>query len=247
MASLASMLAGGAAGGLIWRSTFVVAGLIGLVEAVSFAWLRRGADALPSRILRHLDPVLYTTMVVVAFVPSAAFALTPLQLAGMATGGVFLVGLCFVWLAFAEPQDGGTGRPRPPPPPIPCLSRQGLSRPDPTPGPPSRSPPPRAWLMARTAALPGGASIAVPPLAEAAWAPGTDRRDRAGAEARSGERGKMSAPGRVSSAAEDGVPLGGQTTAGVVRTGSAEQHDGCHEADRGGALPTRAYPTGLRR
>ena len=106
MASLASMLAGGAAGGLIWRSTFVVAGLIGLVEAVSFVRLRRGADALPSKILRSLDPVLYATMVVVAFVPPGTSTLTPLQLAGMATGGVFLVGLCFVWLAFAEPQDG---------------------------------------------------------------------------------------------------------------------------------------------
>ncbi len=105
MASLASMLAGGVAGGSIWRSTFVVTGLIGLVEAVSFLRLRREAVALPSRILRSLDPVLYAAMVVVAFVPPGSHALTPLQLAGMATGGVFLVGLCFVWLAFAEPQD----------------------------------------------------------------------------------------------------------------------------------------------
>jgi hypothetical protein len=104
MASLASMLAGDVAGGLIWRATFVMAGLTGLVEAVTFVRLRGGVDALPSRILRSLDPVLYATMVVVAFVPRGTFALTPLQLAGMATGGVFLVGLCFVWLAFAEPQ-----------------------------------------------------------------------------------------------------------------------------------------------
>ena len=105
MASLASMLAGGVGGGVIWRTTFVIAGLIGVVEAVSFLRLRGGADALPSRILRSVDPVLYATMVVVAFVPRGTFALTPLQLAGMGTGGVFLVGLCFVWLAFAEPHD----------------------------------------------------------------------------------------------------------------------------------------------
>jgi hypothetical protein len=110
MASLASMLAAGVAGGFIWRSTFVVTGLIGLVEAVSFLRLRLEAVALPSRILRSLDPVLYAAMVVVACVPPGLHALTPLQLAGMATGGVFLVGLCFMWLAFAEPQDGGGNR-----------------------------------------------------------------------------------------------------------------------------------------
>jgi len=114
MASLASMLAGQVAGGLIWRTTFVAAGLIGVVEAVLFVRLQRGVDALPSRILRSVDPVLYATMVVVAFVPQGTFAITPLQLAGMATGGVFLVGLCFVWLAFAEPQDGRIPTDQPP-------------------------------------------------------------------------------------------------------------------------------------
>ena len=68
-ASLASMLAGTFAGGLIWRTTFVLAGLIGLVESVFFVRLRRGVDALPSRILRSLDPLLYATMVVVAVLP----------------------------------------------------------------------------------------------------------------------------------------------------------------------------------
>jgi hypothetical protein len=110
-ASLASMLAGGAAGGLIWRMTFVVAGLIGAAEAVSFVRRRRGVDALPSRLLSSLDPLLYAAMMAVAFVPPGTFALTPLQLAGMATGAIFLVGLCYVWLAFAEPQDSeGLGK-----------------------------------------------------------------------------------------------------------------------------------------
>ena len=104
MASLASMLAGGVGGGIIWKITFVIAGLIGVAEAVSFLRLKGGVDALPSKVLRSVDPLLYAAMVVVAFVPRGTFALTPLQLAGMATGAVFLVGLCFVWLAFAEPE-----------------------------------------------------------------------------------------------------------------------------------------------
>ena len=32
------------------------------------------------------------------------FALTPLQLEGLATGALFTLGLCYVWLAFAERQ-----------------------------------------------------------------------------------------------------------------------------------------------
>jgi hypothetical protein len=105
MASLASMLAGGVGGGIIWKVTFVIAGLIGVAEAVSFLRLKGGVDSLPSKVLRSVDPLLYAAMVVVVFVPRGTFALTPLQLAGMATGGLFLIGLCFVWLAFAEPQD----------------------------------------------------------------------------------------------------------------------------------------------
>ncbi len=107
MASLASMLAAGTINGLIWRATFLAAGLIGLTEAVTFMRRSTRFNTLPSKVLRGLDPVLYAAMAAVALVPRGTFALTPLQLAGMATGGVFLVGLCFVWLAFAEPQDGG--------------------------------------------------------------------------------------------------------------------------------------------
>src|SRR3954462_13720225 len=106
MASLASMLAGGTAGG-IWRTTFVVAGLIGCAEAVSFLRAANGRTALFGRLLSVLDPVLYALMVAVALVPPDAFAIPPLQLAGMVTGSLFLVGLCFVWLAFAERQKAG--------------------------------------------------------------------------------------------------------------------------------------------
>jgi hypothetical protein len=104
MASLASMLAAGT-GGLIWRITFVAVGLAGLVEAVSF--LRTPVLPRPglSRMLCALDPVLYASMLAVAIVPKDAFSLPPLQLAGMATGSVFLVGLCHVWLAFTERRE----------------------------------------------------------------------------------------------------------------------------------------------
>jgi len=114
MASLASMLAVGTTNGLIWRTTFLVAGLIGFAEAVSFMRRQKRSDALSSRILRSVDPALYAAMGAVAFVPRNTFSLTPLQLAGMATGGVFLVGLCFVWLAFAEPPEGKDRTAQPP-------------------------------------------------------------------------------------------------------------------------------------
>jgi hypothetical protein len=68
-------------------------------------------------------------MVAVAFVPQGSFAVTPLQLAGMATGGVFLVGLCFVWLAFAEPQDGNrTAQPPTADDPVPVPPRPEPTR-----------------------------------------------------------------------------------------------------------------------
>jgi hypothetical protein len=139
MASLASMLGAGNAGGLLWRITFVVAGLIGFVEAASYVRDPEGSKALANRALRTFDPVLYATMIAVAFVPPGIFALTPLQLAGMATGGLFLIGLCFVWLAFAEPQNDAAEDPGDRAPlPIPRPSRQSLTRPDPASEPPRR-------------------------------------------------------------------------------------------------------------
>lgn len=104
MASLASMLAAGTSGS-IWRITFVAVGLVGLVEAVSF--LRTAVLPRPrsSRILCVLDPVLYALMGAVALAPKEAFGVPRLHLAGMAAGLVFLVGLCHVWLAFAERRE----------------------------------------------------------------------------------------------------------------------------------------------
>lgn len=89
-------------GGLMWRTVFVIGGLVGLVESVSY--LRdRGAQALPGRTLRLLDPVWYALMIVAALLPAGLFVLAPLQIEGIATGLLFLSGLCSVWLAFAEP------------------------------------------------------------------------------------------------------------------------------------------------
>jgi hypothetical protein len=107
-ASMASVLASGAAGGLVWRTTFVLAGLLGTAEAVSFLRRPKPAVGRSSRVLWALDPVLYAAMVVVAFTPRGASALTPLQLAGTVTGALFLTGLCSIWVALAEPPDVAT-------------------------------------------------------------------------------------------------------------------------------------------
>jgi hypothetical protein len=48
--------------------------------------------------------------VVVAFVPRSVGALTPLQMEGVLTGLLFLTGLCYVWLAFAERERAGPSR-----------------------------------------------------------------------------------------------------------------------------------------
>ena len=102
MASLAAMLAAGMPGGLLWRVAFAVGGLVGLCEAISFLSAPGGPRALAGRTLQALDPALYIFMIGAAFVPAGSFVLTPLQIEGMATGSLFMVGMCFVWLAFAE-------------------------------------------------------------------------------------------------------------------------------------------------
>lgn len=106
-----SLLTGVGDGGVLWRTTFVIGGGIGLIEAL--ACLRAGA--LPhGRIhaaLSQLDPALYLAVIVAAFVPPRTVALTPLQIEGMTTGLLFVSGLCSAWLAFAEREVPG-----PPPP-----------------------------------------------------------------------------------------------------------------------------------
>ena len=104
MASLAAMLGAGMPGGLLWRGAFAVGGLVGLGEALLFLSAPGGPRALAGRTLRTLDPALYTFMIGAAFVPAGTFVLTPLQIEGMATGSLFMVGMCFVWWPSPRPR-----------------------------------------------------------------------------------------------------------------------------------------------
>lgn len=102
MASLASMLGVGTGGGVMWRIVFAIAGLVGLFESLSFLRAADGPTALVGQTLRAMDPGLYMLMIAAAFVRPGTFTLTPLQIEGMVTGTLFVLGLCYVWLAFAE-------------------------------------------------------------------------------------------------------------------------------------------------
>ncbi|HEY2724393.1 MAG TPA: hypothetical protein VGI84_06880 [Pseudonocardiaceae bacterium] len=99
---LGALLSTSADGGLMWRTVFVIGGLVGLVESVS-SLRDRGARALPGLTLQLLDPVWYALMIVAALLPAGLFVLAPLQIEGIATGLLFLSGLCSVWMAFVEP------------------------------------------------------------------------------------------------------------------------------------------------
>ena len=100
---LASLLASVNDGGLIWRITFMLGGLIGLVESVRY--LQHGGGQVGRITVRKLsvvDPLLYALVVAAAFVPPGATRLTPLQIEGIVTGLLFVSGLCGVWLAVSE-------------------------------------------------------------------------------------------------------------------------------------------------
>ena len=87
---LASLLASANDGGLIWRITFVLGGLIGLVESVRY--LQHGGDPsghIGTRTLALIDPLLYALVAAAAFIPPGATRLTPLQIEGIVTGLVF--------------------------------------------------------------------------------------------------------------------------------------------------------------
>jgi hypothetical protein len=104
LAGLIAVLSAGVAGGLIWRFAFLAVGFIGLVEAVGFLRAPDGPVALSGRTLRVLDLPVYLAIMAGTLVQPGEFALTPLQLEGLATGALFTLGLCYVWLAFAERQ-----------------------------------------------------------------------------------------------------------------------------------------------
>jgi hypothetical protein len=98
---LASLLGSAGNGGLVWRVTFVLGGLVGFVESVRFL-LRGAARPAAIRRLALVDPLLYLVVVTVAFLPAGTLAVTPLQAEGMATGLVFVTGLVGVWIALSE-------------------------------------------------------------------------------------------------------------------------------------------------
>ena len=104
VASLVALLGAGTAGGAIWRVAFVVAGLLGFIESIRFLRAPDGPKALAGRTLRALDPFLYLLVIAGAFVPPDTLVVSPLQFEGFVNGALFVVGLCYVWLAFSERQ-----------------------------------------------------------------------------------------------------------------------------------------------
>jgi hypothetical protein len=98
---LASLL-GGSGAGLIWRVSFVAGGVIGLFEAIVYLSAWRPVLGFGSRLLRVISPVLWALVVIAAFLPRLSLDISSLQLEGMAVGLIFVCGLCYVWLVFAE-------------------------------------------------------------------------------------------------------------------------------------------------
>lgn len=105
--SLGALL-GAADVGLIWRLAFVIGGLVGLVESLSFllqpgpGFGSAGAGA-AGHFLKVTDPALYTALILAALIPVGLFIVSPLHIAGIVVSLLFMSGLCYVWLAFAEP------------------------------------------------------------------------------------------------------------------------------------------------
>lgn len=102
LAGLVAVLGAGIANGLVWRLAFLAAGLIGLFEAVGFLFAAGGPAARAGRTLRVLDLPVYLVVVGGTMVQPGQLPITPLQLEGLANGALFTLGLCYVWLAFAE-------------------------------------------------------------------------------------------------------------------------------------------------
>jgi hypothetical protein len=99
---LTSLLSAPGDGGLVWRLSFIVGGIMGAVESVEFIRAPHGPTGVPQRTLRAIDPALYLAVAATAFVPATGFVLAPLQVGGIVNGLILLTGLVFVWLAYAE-------------------------------------------------------------------------------------------------------------------------------------------------
>jgi hypothetical protein len=87
---------------LVWRVTFALGGLVGLVEALDYLRRRAIPHGRAHYALSVLDPLLYLAVIVTAFLPPGVLGLTPLQAEGIVTGLLFVSGLCSAWIAFAE-------------------------------------------------------------------------------------------------------------------------------------------------
>ena len=107
---LGSLLGGTASSGLVWRVTFVVGGAVGLVEAIAYLTSARPALGFAPLLLRLISPTLWALVIVAAFVPQLSIGVTSLQLEGVAVGLIFVCGLCYVWLAFAERTSPSSGQ-----------------------------------------------------------------------------------------------------------------------------------------
>jgi hypothetical protein len=134
---LASLLGSTSSSALVWRVSFAVGGMVGVVEAVHFL-LRGGGRPAAIRRLAVLDPPLYGLVVTVALVPTGAWGFTPLQAEGVVVTLVFVTGLLGVWIVLAERAPAPAPGPAVGPPAGPP---GGPPRPDRRPGPP----PVRTW------------------------------------------------------------------------------------------------------
>ncbi|WP_345379314.1 hypothetical protein [Pseudonocardia yuanmonensis] len=133
---LASMLGTAGDGGIVWRTTFAIGGVIGVLESLRYL-LRTGRARVPGRRLAVVDPLLYALLVVAAFVRPDTLPITPLQTEGIVTGLLFVTGLCGVWLAFAERAQASTSTETS----EPSLHPAGVAAPGPA-GPPVSAGPP---------------------------------------------------------------------------------------------------------
>ncbi len=105
VAGLVALLAGNTAGGLIWRVAFLVVGILGFVEALTFIAAPDAPRAAVGRFLMGLDLPVYALVAAGTFVRPDQLPITPLQLEGLANAALFVIGMCLVWLAFAERQS----------------------------------------------------------------------------------------------------------------------------------------------
>ncbi len=115
---LVSLLGSANDGGIVWRVTFVLGGLVGFAESVHFLRRDPGRPVTAVRRLALVDPVLYLVVVAVAFLPAGTLAVTPLQAEGMATGLVFVTGLVAVWFALSERAEDDPAAPTAVLPPV---------------------------------------------------------------------------------------------------------------------------------